>query len=264
LTRDDDGVCARASDCTPTTCAPDACGSVPDGCGATLDCHCAGDTVCVSGDCRPCDVCLEGCIFSTVQSAINAASAGETIRICPGAYREKLTIDRNLHLIGAGDGNGAGNTILQGADTGHVVFVSQSKTVTLESVRITGGNECGIQTAMSSDLSLTACTVTGNTTTNTGGGIRNSGDRLTLTNCHITGNRADSFGGGIYNYAATVTLDAASRVTGNTSDTFDPDSGGGIYNNVFGTVVLNSAANVSGNSPDNCNDDAVPLCVDGS
>ena len=59
-----------------------------------------------------------------------------------------------------------------------------------------------------------------------------------------------------------MTFDAATRVTGNTSDTSDPDSGGGIYNNIFGTVVLSSAANVSGNTPDNCNDDAVPLCDD--
>lgn len=264
LTRDEDGVCLRSGDCIPTTCGPTDCGKVPDGCGGTLDCRCSGDAICVDGECQPCDVCLDGCIFDTVQAAINAASAGETIRICPGAYKEKLIIDRNLTLIGAGDGNGAGNTILQGGGPGLVVFVPDSKSVTLEHVRVTGGTLGGIQTGLGAKLALIACTITGNATTNSGGGIQVFGDTLTLTDCRITGNRADQNGGGIFNDFGTVTLDAASRVTGNTSDTSNPDSGGGIFNQSFGTVILASALNVTGNFPDNCNDDAVPLCEDGA
>jgi hypothetical protein len=57
-----------------------------------------------------------------------------------------------------------------------------------------------------------------------------------------------------------VTLDAASRVTGNEADLTDPNSGGGIFN--VGTLTLSSSANVTGNSPDNCGGPIpVPFCA---
>ncbi len=40
--------------------------------------------------------------FSTIQSAVNAASAGDTIRISPGTFVEQVTIDKDLTLIGSG------------------------------------------------------------------------------------------------------------------------------------------------------------------
>jgi hypothetical protein len=113
----------------------------------------------------------------------------------------------------------------------------------------------------SSTVSLTGCTVAGNTA-DVGGGIANFGP-LTLTNCAITGNTAGTTGGGIFNNGGTVTLDAASHVTGNAADPNDPDSGGGIYK-FGGTVTLSSTENVTGNTPDNCGSVAtpIPLCVD--
>jgi hypothetical protein len=90
-----------------------------------------------------------------------------------------------------------------------------------------------------------------------GGGIITFGGTLTLTNSEISGNTAD-IGGGIDTTNCTVTLDAASRVTGNTA--VDADfGGGGIYRD-GGTVTLSSSENVTGNTPDNCAGDAVPLC----
>ena len=42
--------------------------------------------------------------FSSVQQAVDAASAGSTIRIAPGIYRETVVIEKpNLHLIGGGE-----------------------------------------------------------------------------------------------------------------------------------------------------------------
>jgi hypothetical protein len=38
--------------------------------------------------------------FSTIQSAINAASSGDTVDVCPGAYPEQVSINKSLTLEG--------------------------------------------------------------------------------------------------------------------------------------------------------------------
>jgi hypothetical protein len=281
LAKDASGLCAGATaaspppGCTPATCAPNACGNVPDGCGGTLNCGgCAGNSLCDAGTCQPCDVCESGCFFDSMQDAIDAASAGETIRICAGLYRGTIVIDKNLTLIGAGGGNGAGSTILQklGTDVKSVVEIAIGVTAAVHSLRITGGAGAlsggGIRNR--SRLTLTDCTVTGNTA-GEGGGIRHDGVSMTLRGCTVSGNTAGAgggivmqtttvqlinstvsgntattgSGGGILNAFGTLTLDAASQVTGNTATT----RGGGILNN-DGTVTLDAASRVTGNEAD--------------
>jgi hypothetical protein len=211
----------------------------------------------------PCDVCSSGCPFTTVQAAINATSPQlSTIRVCPGTYVGNLSIERPLTVIGAGDGaDPATNTILQGTGVYPVVSL-YLVAVTLQRLRITGSHDGGIFNA--GMLTLTDSTVVGNTTSIKGGGIFNTVvATLTLTGSTITANSSEERGGGIYNHGATTTLDAASRVIGNTAaaDPRDPDhsGGGGIYNEA-GAVTLSSAANVSGNTPDQCGGTSVPLC----
>ena len=41
--------------------------------------------------------------YPTIQSAIDAASPGDTIKVLPGTYREQITISKSLTLIGTGD-----------------------------------------------------------------------------------------------------------------------------------------------------------------
>lgn len=52
------------------------------------------------GTCQPSKVS-----FATIQQAVNAASAGTTISICPGNYPEQVTITKNLTLKGFTYGN---------------------------------------------------------------------------------------------------------------------------------------------------------------
>ena len=46
------------------------------------------------------DVCASGCVFKTIQSAVNAADDAATITVAPGVYHETVTIDRPLTILG--------------------------------------------------------------------------------------------------------------------------------------------------------------------
>src|SRR6266536_2675617 len=91
------------------------------------------------------------------------------------------------------------------------------------------------------NLSLSDCTISGNSTSGSGGGVENFGT-LTLTNVVISGNSADGGGGGIHNTpGATLTLTNV-VVTGNTC----LGVGGGIHNDAATLVMSN--VTITGNT----------------
>ncbi len=157
-----------------------------------------------------CDVCASGCPYTSVQSAIAHASGPGAITICPGAYTENVTINRNFSLIGAGGGDGPGNTILQGTGGCRVLSVAAGVIASLQRLRITGGgSDIGAGIFNEGELTLTDCTITGNEANGNGGGIYNTGDsRLALTGCNVSANTAGG-GGGIFN-AGVCTIESSS------------------------------------------------------
>ena len=199
---------------------------------------------CQSGACQ-CDVCDHGCAYDSVQAAVADAAGPTTIRICAGTYHEDVTIDRHLTLIGAGDGDGPGDTILKGTGNGSVITVNPQLNVTLQALRITGGNAPGggIYTTLLDTVTLRHCTVSGNMAS-VGGGIFIRGT-LTLDASHVTANEAAQ-GGGIYcqftNPNSVVTLQNGSTVTKNTANT-----GGGI-SSASCQLTLLSGSSVNGNT----------------
>lgn len=167
-----------------------------------------------------CDVCASGCAFTSVQAAINDAAPGATLTLCAGTFTETIVIAKNLTLIGAGDGAGAGNTILDGASSGgSAVRVEEDTIVTLQNLRLTGGNNSNAGGGIfnSGTLELTGCTVSTNTALLiNGGGIRNSDlGTVTLKATSVTGNHAAIDGGGISNSGAII-CSGGSTVSGNT------------------------------------------------
>lgn len=159
------------------------------------------------------------CPSANLQQAINNAPSGSTLRLCAGTFRvtQTLEIEKDLTLIGAGEDQ----TILDGEDQVPVLVVGGSRTVTLEDLTITRGN-AGADTS--------------------GGGIINNGN-LTLRRMAVTLCAAVN-GGGIINYlGSTLTMEAGSRLEGNTA----ADEGGGVANNQ-GTIIMNQGSRVVDNT----------------
>jgi parallel beta-helix repeat protein len=128
------------------------------------------------------------------------------------------------------------------------VFGIQAVSASMSGLTISGGHVTGpidvggggILTG--GTLTLTNCTVSGNTATrDDGGGIYNEG-RLTLTNCTVSGNSAGSGGGLCCLLRGATTTLTGCTVSGN-SATYE---GGGLYS-FAGTTTLTNCS-VSGNS----------------
>jgi hypothetical protein len=76
-----------------------------------------------------------------VGDAIEAASAGDTIAICPGTFpvSQGIFINKGLTIGGAGPGTDPGkNTILQGAVTDEALLTISGQVV-IQNLRLTGG-----------------------------------------------------------------------------------------------------------------------------
>src|SRR6188472_2792703 len=85
--------------------------------------------------------CVAGS-YATVQSAVNAAAAGDTIKVCAGTFNEFVTINKTLTLLGAQAGVDGRNVSRTGSPSTESVMVGNSGTtsfvVTAADVRIDG------------------------------------------------------------------------------------------------------------------------------
>jgi nitrous oxidase accessory protein NosD len=85
--------------------------------------------------------------FTTIQSAVDAASSGDTIRVCPGTYVEQVTISKSLTIRGD---NGAivmpstlhvnGADLPSGTPVAAVILVSNSAAVNISNLIVDGSN----------------------------------------------------------------------------------------------------------------------------
>ncbi|HED04880.1 MAG TPA: hypothetical protein ENI60_09040 [Candidatus Fraserbacteria bacterium] len=97
-------------------------------------------------------VCASGCSFSTIQTAIAAATPQDTISIGPGAYVGPIVVTKNLRLIGSG----AKLTTIFGG----VIAVGLSN-VTLEGVTISKGLN-GLELRNAAVVNATDIVIAGN------------------------------------------------------------------------------------------------------
>jgi hypothetical protein len=129
--------------------------------------------------------------YATIQSAINAAAAGDTVLVYDGTYVENINfLSKNITVQSQ---TGAANTIIDGGAKDVVVRIGPG---TLDGFTIQHGysqtNGGGIYCLYSTPSPLIRnCIIKDNQTLVAGGGVMNP---VTMINCLITGNSAD-FGG---------------------------------------------------------------------
>ncbi|MCX6021109.1 MAG: hypothetical protein NTZ05_05165, partial [Chloroflexi bacterium] len=155
----------------------------------------------------------------TIAGAIGKAAAGDTVQIAggevvnllPTPYKERITLNKNLTLLGAADGL---STILDGSAGGVVVTVNSGVTATISKLVITNGKVGS---------------------TGVGAGVTNNGT-LTLTDSKVAANTAGASGAGIYNNG-TLTV-SKTLFTANTATGLFNGRGGALYNNTGATLTV--------------------------
>lgn len=197
--------------------------------------------------------CTDAAPCRTLTRAVGVAAADDRIVIGSGLFRENVTIDKNITIVGEGapktiiDGRGAGRTvqILNRA----VVAISD---VTIQNGRLTGASSAsgaGVYVAYACRLTLSFSVVRDNiievSNLNSpvfaqGAGIKNDFGELAVSTSEIRGNRATassaSEGGGISSSGQMTVRDSTiadnEAIAGGLKAT-----GGGIYNQGTGEIV---------------------------
>jgi hypothetical protein len=142
-----------------------------------------------------------GADHTSIRAAIAAAPRGALITVCPGTYRERLSIiEKPLTIRGTG---GAAETILDAEGGGPAVVV---------------------QNTSNAGLQLEGLTIRGGDNGAAGGGVRCLESRLRLANSVVRDNRGQGGGGGLYSFRCTLEA-VDSTFVANTGG----ERGGGAY-----------------------------------
>jgi hypothetical protein len=199
--------------------------------------------------------------MDSLRGVIGSVCAGSTITFAPnvrGAIdltSDQLLVNKFLTIDGPGANllsvqrsASAGNLRIFKIFPASVIASISGLTIANGSAPPDGTSSGGITS--NGTLTLSNCTVSGNTNNQTsGGGILNSSGTLTIINSTISGNSTTAgFAGGIYNYAGTLTI-TNSTISGNSATESFNGVGlaGGILNTNGGTVILTNST-IAGNT----------------
>ncbi len=201
-------------------------------------------------------------IYTTVQSAVDAAAAGETIRISGacgdfhqnGGPGQLVTLNKNVTLQGGWNGDFtlydpvAFPTYLDAGGAGRVVFLPSGVSPTLQTIVLRNGNAAGLGGGPAgkdagggiyinnSTPILQNVDIAGNSSPDLGGGVYLAGALPTFTGGFIRNNVAGERGGGIYVDQVAPTLSGVA-ITGNGAR-----AGGGAYLDRANAQFLDTAA----------------------
>jgi CSLREA domain-containing protein len=194
----------------------------------------------------------------TLRQAIATAASGDTINFAAGITTIDLTSDElliNKSLTVAGPGANL-LTVRRSDAAGNFRIFNTTSDVTISGLTIangiagTGGG--GGITNGSGTVTVTNCTLSGNSAIASsgvianGGGIANGSGTVNVTNCTLSGNSATALGigGGISN--SSVSGGTVNVTNSTLSGNIATGNGGGIFNNGGGTVTITNST-ITGN-----------------
>jgi hypothetical protein len=196
----------------------------------------------------------------------NATSGPDTITFDPAVFGTAKTITLGTTQLLLSDTSGAttiagpaAGVTLRGGGTTRVMQVDAGVTANLSKLTLTGGRGSGAAGAGGGLLNLgtatlTDCTITGNSLTDSwGAGLASSGT-LTLTNCLVsgnsltlTGNFSNTGGGGLSVTGGTATLTNTAVSDNTLGGVGTPREGGGVRV-AAGAALTMTDGTVSGNT----------------
>jgi len=150
--------------------------------------------------------------FTTIQSAIDAASTNDTVLVAPGTYVENIDFKgRGIIVTSSG---GAGVTVIDGMMAGSVVTFSSGEDLNsiLDGFTVTNGESIDGGGGIYCDSSSPTITYHinylnfHNNWSNGGGGIYCRSSSPTITNNIISNNISAASGGGIYCHTSSPTI----------------------------------------------------------
>jgi parallel beta-helix repeat protein len=189
----------------------------------------------------------------SLRDVLATACAGSTITFQTGVTTVTLTTAELSVGASVTINGGTGVTVTRGAGSPNfrIFNILSGNTVSMNNLTVTNGNGTGDGGGILSNgaLTLTNCTISGNTASNRGGGLFVLNASATLTGCTINGNTSTNFGAGAFQ-STSVTLTNCT-VSGNTGSVgglaFDNSSPATLTNcsvannSSFGIVVVSSS-----------------------
>ena len=170
--------------------------------------------------------------FDSTGGDCAAGSGGDTIVFdlaLPATIT--LTTSTTLFILNSTTISGPtdGTLAIDGNGEVTIFAISQSTVVNIRNLTIQNGNasflgNSGGAIFNEGRVTLTNCTLSGNSAAGRGGGIDNIGGTATLTNCTLSENSAGTSGGGLYNEITATAMLTNCTLDGNSAIT----SGGGI------------------------------------
>jgi hypothetical protein len=215
---------------------------------------------------------ISGTLHAGMSDTIVFDHTKVTAPITLGGTQLELSLPGSTAVITI-DGGAAGVTV-DGNKASRIFGVDSGVSAVLSDLTISRGlvinsTDDGGGIGNLGTLTVSNCTLWGNTDGNVrgGGGIYNEGGTLTLSNCTLSGNTAFGAGGGIHNNRGTLTLSNCtlsgnSAESGNGIFTFTDPSGGTMTLN--NSIVANSPSGVSDVANDGTLTGSHNLIEDGS
>ncbi|MGI9252173.1 MAG: right-handed parallel beta-helix repeat-containing protein, partial [Thermomicrobiales bacterium] len=194
-----DNKCKKDKQCCTGYCKPGKkgksgrCRCAPKNHACTAKTTCCAGLACTNGACKPagpppvaCDVCLNGCDYSSVEAAYAAASDGDTILIDAGLYPTAIDLDKSITLQACHE-NG-GSVILQYKDSTTAILTDPDTTALSVTLKGLDFAESGVGSGKTLILGKTKVgwSVTGCNFLNAGSGLNIAGTGatpLTVTDC---------------------------------------------------------------------------------